>query len=55
MSNQTISSDLVADLSLDEQQLLSGGSNGVIRTTGTFNYNGRGYPATIDIRVRNLP
>ncbi|BAZ81259.1 hypothetical protein PN497_16685 [Sphaerospermopsis kisseleviana CS-549] len=55
MSNQTISSDLVIDLSIDEQQLINGGEKGTLDATGDFVYGDQLYPATIKIRVRGLP
>jgi hypothetical protein len=55
MSNQTISSDLVADLSIDEQQFISGGRTGTIKANGRFLYKGKRYPAEIDVKVTGLP
>jgi hypothetical protein len=55
MSNKTISSNLLIELSIDEQQLLTGGEKGKIDAIGNFIYGGAVYPATIKIRVENLP
>ncbi|MDB9439154.1 hypothetical protein BMF77_01908 [Dolichospermum sp. UHCC 0315A] len=55
MSVNTIQSDLLFDLSTEEQQLISGGKEGTIRANGRFRYGGRSYPATINVRVTGLP
>jgi hypothetical protein len=55
MSINTIQSDLLFDLSTEEQQLISRGKVGTIKTNGRFRYRGRSYPATIDARVTGLP
>lgn len=67
MSIQTIKTDLI-DLSLEEQELLSGGrkqgngengggnGGGTIRINdAVFNYGGKEYPAEIFVRVQDLP
>ncbi|MEH2187685.1 MAG: hypothetical protein V7K64_16150 [Nostoc sp.] len=55
MSIQTIKSDLLVDLSTEEQQLLSGGIIGRIRTRGVFRYGNRRYPVRLFGIVRGLP
>lgn len=55
MSIQSIQSDLLVDLSTDEQQLLSGGKAGFIRARGTFRYAGKKYPLALVGIVRDLP
>ncbi|MFN7515403.1 MAG: hypothetical protein ACLBM4_08295 [Dolichospermum sp.] len=55
MSVNTIESELLVELSKQEQQLLSGGKKGVLEGTGDFVYGGRTFPATITVKVRNLP
>ncbi len=63
MSIQTIKTDLI-DLSLEEQELLSGGrkqdkgenGGGTIRVDdAVFKYGGEEYPAQIFVRVQDLP
>ncbi|MDB9455705.1 hypothetical protein PN478_10755 [Dolichospermum circinale CS-534/05] len=55
MSVNTIESELLVELSKQEQQLLSGGKKGVLEGTGDFVYGGRTFPATFTVTVRNLP
>ncbi|MEH2108645.1 hypothetical protein [Nostoc sp.] len=55
MSIQTIKSDLFVDLSTEEQQLLSGGVIGRIRTVGVLRYGNRRYPVRLFGIVRGLP
>ncbi len=55
MSVNTIQSDLLFDLSTEEQQLISGGREGTITANGRFRYGRRTYPATINVRVTGLP
>ncbi|MBS9392299.1 MAG: hypothetical protein ACOVOV_10840 [Dolichospermum sp.] len=56
MSVNTIQSDLLFDLSTEEQQLISGGKEGTITVNNArFRYGGRTYPATIKVRVTGLP
>ncbi len=51
----SLSSDLLVELSPQEQQLISGGARGIITGRGKFRYGNRTYPATILVRLRNLP
>ena len=55
MSVNTIESELLVELSKQEQQLLSGGAEGVLSAKGNFVYGGRNFPATIRVTVRRLP
>jgi hypothetical protein len=55
MSVNTIESELLVDLSKQEQQLLSGGATGVLEAKGDFVYDGRKFPATITVTVKKLP
>ncbi len=55
MSIQSIKSDLLVDLSTEEQQLLSGGVDGFIRTRGVLRYGDRRYPVRLFGIVRGLP
>lgn len=55
MSVNRIESELLVELSKQEQQLLSGGAKGVLEGTGDFLYGGQKFPATITVKVRNLP
>ena len=55
MSDNTIESELLVELSKQEQQLLSGGKKGVLEGTGNFVYGGQTFPATFKVTVRNLP
>ncbi|MFM6179909.1 MAG: hypothetical protein ACKPA8_00050 [Dolichospermum sp.] len=55
MSVNTIESELLVELSKQEQQLLSGGAKGVLEGTGEFVYGGRTFPASYKVKVRNLP
>jgi hypothetical protein len=55
MSVNRIESELLVELSKQEQQLLSGGAKGVLEGTGDFLYGGQKFPATITVKVSNLP
>ncbi len=55
MSIQTIQSDLLVDLSTEEQQLLSGGETGRIRARGILRYGDRRYPVRLFGVVTGLP
>lgn len=55
MSVNTIESELIVELSKQEQQLLSGGAKGVIEAKGTFLYKDKSYPVTLSGTVKNLP
>jgi hypothetical protein len=57
MSVNKIESELIVELSKQEQQLLSGGASekGVLEGTGDFVYGGRTFPATYKVKVKNLP
>ncbi|MFW9257481.1 hypothetical protein [Nostoc sp. CALU 546] len=55
MSIRTMKSDLLVDLSTEEQQLLSGGENGFIRTRGVLRYGEKRYPVQLFGIVRGLP
>jgi hypothetical protein len=45
MSVNKIQSELLVELSTEEQQYLSGGKKGVLESTGDFVYGGRTFPA----------
>ena len=57
MSVNRIESELLVELSKQEQQLLSGGATekGVLEGTGNFVYGGQTFPATYKVTIRNLP
>jgi hypothetical protein len=55
MSFNRIESELLVELSKQEQQLLSGGVKGLLETKGDFVYGRKKFPATITVKVRNLP
>ena len=55
MSVNTIESELLVELSKQEQQLLSGGAKGVLEAKGDFVYGRQKFPATITVKVKNLP
>ena len=55
MSVNKIQSELLVELSTEEQQFLSGGKKGVLEGIGDFIYGGRTFPAIYKVIVRNLP
>ena len=57
MSVNKIESELIVELSKHEQQLLSGGASakGVLEAKGDFVYGRQNIPATITVKVKNLP
>lgn len=49
-------SDLLVELSTQEQQMLSGGQEkGRLNAQGNFIYNGQTYPAEVRVRIYGLP
>ncbi|MEH2272718.1 MAG: hypothetical protein V7K68_30565 [Nostoc sp.] len=54
MSIQAITSDLIVDLSTEEQQLLSGGVSGSIKTKGTLKFGGKSFPISLSGTVKGL-
>jgi len=53
---QANESNLLVELSTQEQQMLSGGQeNGRLNAQGNFIYNGQTYPAEIRVRIYGLP